>query len=208
MTVSSHSAKHEPDMHFRRYSYGAMLLHWLMALGIFSLFIIGPVMTRLPISEASMMFSLYQLHKSVGITILILAMLRVFWWAYRRPPPAASFLTTQERRLSKSLHLLLYGMMFAVPLLGWALVSTSPLNIPTYLFGEIPWPHLPWFQTMDDRASTDVLLKTLHKAAAYLMLFMLVLHIAAALRHQFILRDGLIFRMLPYRPQAKEGTRQ
>lgn len=197
MTPPAQNVQSAHKMRTRRYTHAAMLLHWLTALIIISQYFIAPFMTWLTISEASLKFSLYQLHKSFGITILLLTMVRVLWWFFNRHPPAMPTLSHLERRLSKGMHLILYGFMFAVPLLGWAMVSASPLHIPTLLFGKFTWPHISFFQSLADSRSAEALLKSLHQGAAYFMLVLLLFHIFAALRHQFILRDGLIYRILP-----------
>lgn len=87
--------------------------------------------------------------------------------------------------------------MLALPLTGWALVSTSPLGLPTVLFGMVTWPHLPVLSTLGDKAPVEAALKWTHAWGAWLLLALLAAHIGAALRHGLMLRDAVLGRMLP-----------
>jgi cytochrome b561 len=87
-------------------------------------------------------------------------------------------------------------LMLVLPLTGWALVSVSPFNLPTVLYGLVPWPHLPVLPELEDKAPVEAVMKLVHGKLAWL-LTALVLHAGAALRHHFILRDGVLRRMLP-----------
>jgi cytochrome b561 len=89
--------------------------------------------------------------------------------------------------------------MLGLPLTGWAAVSASPYNIPTVLFGIVPWPHLPWFSTLSDKKAANEILESIHSWGAWILIALLGLHIGAALRHHFIQRDTILLRMLPYR---------
>src|SRR5690606_8188057 len=87
--------------------------------------------------------------------------------------------------LAKAVHTLLYVFMIGAPLTGWALVSTSSIVVPTVWWGVIPWPHLPLPQAMGE------LFEQAHELIAWIGLALIVLHVAGALRHQLLLRDGL-----------------
>jgi cytochrome b561 len=84
-----------------------------------------------------------------------------------------------------------------LPLSGWAMVSVSVLGIPTVLFGTILWPDLPVLSTLSDKAPVEAVLKVLHHWAAWGLLALITLHVAAALRHQFVLHDQVLRQMLP-----------
>ncbi len=112
-----------------------------MALGFLALIVIGLSMTHLGFAPMTK-FKLYQLHKSIGVTILLLALCRLGWRLTHRPPPLPD-MPPLQRFAAEAGHVLLYALMLALPLTGWALVSASPLNLPTVLYGVIPWPHLP-----------------------------------------------------------------
>ena len=113
-----------------------------------------------------------------------------------------------ERRAAAATHIGLYLLMIVLPLSGWALVSASPYNIPTVLYGIVPWPHLPVFKDVIDKAPVEAALKLVHHALAYALIAIVALHVGAALRHHFILRDGILWRMLPFGPRSKSRKLQ
>lgn len=180
----------------RRYTLVAIVLHWLIALGILVLLALGLAMTRgsLPPMDR---FAFYQWHKSVGLTVLVLMGLRVLWRLFHRPPPLPEAMPKAERRAAGAAHLALYGLLLAMPLVGWAMVSASPYNIPTVLYGVVPWPHLPVLPELPNKAAVEGVLKLLHSYGAWLLIALLVLHVGAALRHHLVLRDDTLWRMLP-----------
>lgn len=180
----------------QRYGAVAMILHWVMALGILALLAIGLIMVHGSLDPGTM-FRLFQLHKSIGITILLAALLRLVWRLLHRPPTLPASMGLHEIRLAKLGHALLYGEMFFLPLSGWALVSSSVFAIPTVLFGVIPWPDLPVLSHLQDKAPVEAVFTTLHAYGAYFLIGVLALHILAALRHHFVLRDAVLLRMLP-----------
>jgi len=102
-----------------------------------------------------------------------------------------------ERRAAEGAHVALYAFLLFLPLTGWALVSASPFNIPTVLYGVIPWPHLPVLSALEDKAPVEHVLKIVHGRAAWLLMALVLVHAGAAFRHHFILRDGILRRMLP-----------
>jgi cytochrome b561 len=165
-----------------RYDPVAVILHWIMALGIFALIGIGLAMKQGGLPKLRM-FQLYQLHKSIGVTILLLAAVRLAWRLAHRPPPLPEAPPALERRAADAVHWLLYVFLFALPLSGWALVSASPLKIPTVLFGTIPWPHIPWLAELPDKAPVAAALQAAHDYGAYALMAVLAGHIGAALRH-------------------------
>ena len=179
-----------------RYHGVAIALHWLTALAVLCLFVIGLVMTDLP-RGASLKFTLYQLHKSVGITVLLLTVVRFGWRLTHRPPALPDHIRNWERRASEAMHAALYVFLFGLPMLGWATVSASPYNLPTILYGVVPWPHLPVLSTLANKAAAEELLGDLHSSGAWVMLAFLALHAGAAIRHHLILHDDILLRMLP-----------
>ena len=112
------------------------LLHWMIALALGFQLALG---FSMPKDERG--FELFQLHKSVGITILLLSLARLAWRLTHRPPPAVE--GGFQGFLAKAVHTLLYVFMIGMPLTGWAVVSTSRIEMPTLFWGMIPWPHLP-----------------------------------------------------------------
>ena len=171
-----------------RYSRTAMLLHWALALLLAFQLALGWQLDGL--SRGAAQFSGYQLHKSLGITILLLSLARLairFW--HRRPP---AFVDSKWAGwAAKSVHALLYVVMIGGPLSGWIIVSTGKVQFPTLLFGVVPWPHLPvpdgWHEPAEG----------LHAAMAWLFVGLLVLHVLGALRHQFVKDENILARMIP-----------
>ncbi|MFT9417368.1 cytochrome b [Acetobacter sp.] len=179
-----------------RYSTVAIILHWMVALGILILIVMGLVMDHLHL-DAMRVFQLYQLHKSIGITVMFLIALRIGWHLTHRAPALPTDMPPLEKKGAHLVHLALYGVQVLLPLSGWAMVSASVLGIPTVLFGTILWPDLPVLSTLSDKAPVEAVLKVLHHWAAWGLLALITLHVAAALRHQFVLHDQVLRQMLP-----------
>jgi cytochrome b561 len=182
-----------------RYNAVAIGLHWLIALGIAIQLILGLSMAHqaMPVAQK---FALFQLHKSIGITVLLAILLRVLWRLTHRPPPLPAATPPLERRAAHGAHLLLYALMLGLPLSGWALVSASVFNIPTVLYGVIPWPHLPILSTLADKKPVEDAFGWLHAWMAWSIIALLVLHIGAVARHQ-LRGDGVLWRMAPFWPR-------
>jgi cytochrome b561 len=189
-----------------RYTVVAIALHWVMALGILALAALGLLMVHGKLS-LHRKFELYQLHKSIGVTVLLAAFLRLGWRLTHRPPELPAHMPQVERLAAHGGHLTLYFFLFALPLTGWALVSASPLNVPTHLYGLIPWPHLPVLSTLYDKAPVAAVLKVIHRYGAWTLLALVAGHAGAALRHHFIQRDSVLLRMIPrFRRRASIST--
>jgi cytochrome b561 len=180
-----------------RYTSVAIMLHWLIALGILALIGIGLAMVHLPLAPLAQ-FRLYQLHKSIGITVLLAGLLRILWRIFHRPPPLPA-LPRLEKAAAEGMHTLLYVLMVLLPVTGWALVSVSPFNLPTVLYGLVPWPHLPVLSTLKDKPPVEAVMKLVHGKLGWLLLALVLAHAGAGLRHHFVLRDGVLRRMLPGR---------
>lgn len=179
-----------------RYTTVAIILHWMIALGILTLIIMGLVMDHLTLDPMHV-FQLYQLHKSIGISVLFLVALRVGWRLTHATPLLPATMKPLEKKGAHIAHLALYGLQIVLPLSGWAMVSVSVLGIPTVLFGTLPWPDLPVLSTLTDKAPVEAALKSFHHWAAWGLLGLIILHIAAALRHRFVLHDTVLSQMLP-----------
>ncbi|WP_370693941.1 cytochrome b [Methylobacterium sp. NEAU K] len=131
--------------------------------------------------------------------MLVLTGLRLAWRIFHRPPPSPAGMPARERRAAAAAHGVLYGLLVGLPLTGWAVVSLSPFNLPTVLYGLVPWPHLPLAPLLSDPAAAEGRLKVVHAYGAWFLTALLVLHVVAALRHHLILRDDVLRRMLPAR---------
>ena len=172
-----------------RYTRTAMALHWLLALAILGAFALGLYVADLtPSPERGQLITW---HKWEGITILALSGLRLLWRLTHRPPADAP-MPAWQLRAAQAMHLALYVLFFAVPLVGWAYSSAA--GHPIVWFGVLP---LPDFVPVDKALAHD--LKELHEVLAWALVVIAAVHIVAALKHQFIDRDGLIDRMRPRR---------
>ncbi|WP_298358128.1 cytochrome b [Rhodoblastus sp.] len=164
------------------YDAVAVALHWTMALGIFVLTGLGLAMKHAGLPKARVI-QLFQLHKSIGIVMLLLAVARLAWRFVRSAPPLPDALPTLERQAAHVGHAALYVFMLALPLTGWAVVSTAPLNIPTVLFGLVPWPHIWLLADLPNKAPAFAVAQALHKYGAYALIAVVAGHVGAALRH-------------------------
>lgn len=170
-----------------RYGYTAQTLHWVMFALIAGAFGIGLWMAGLPIGPQR--FRAVPWHKAIGITILALLVLRLAWRLWHPAPALPATMPAWERHAAHVSHWLLYLLMLAVPLSGW--LMSSALGFSTVVFG---WtlPNL----LERDRALGDAL-KTAHYFLNKTLLALILLHVAAALKHAFLDRDGVMQRMLP-----------
>lgn len=178
-----------------RYTSVSIALHWLMAFCVLLLVVLGLTMTRLKL-PFDQLYPIYALHKSLGITVLILIAFRLFWRLTHRPPPFSLEVTPFERKAAKSAHWLLYVILFILPFSGWVLVSVSPRNIPTIIYGVFQWPDLPERLAPSSAAATTYT-ALIHDYLAYFLIALVLLHAAAALRHYFIVGDDVLQKMLP-----------
>jgi len=178
-----------------RYSAGAILIHWLTAAAF--AFQIG-LGWRLDGPNGPQTFAAFQLHKSVGITILLLTLARIAWRLTHRPPPLPA-LPPIERIGATAVHHLFYLLLILMPLSGWLLVSSSKVAIPTFLYGTVPWPHIPGIAGLASGAKAmvnDVAGET-HEIMAWIALAAIALHILGALKHQLFERGDFVARMAP-----------
>lgn len=169
----------------RKYSAIAIALHWVLGLAIIGAFAVGVTMSDLPMSPTRL--KLFNYHKWAGITILALSALRLLWRLTHRPPADVPMPAIQAR-LAHLTHIALYALFFAVPLAGWAYSSAA--GFPIVVYGVLPLPDF----VSPDKAMAAVF-KELHAILAFTMAALVIAHIAAALKHQFIDRDGLLSRM-------------
>ena len=177
-----------------RYTTTAIGLHWILALALVALFGFGWYMTGLSFSPQRL--KLYNWHKWAGISILLLSLLRLLWRLTHRPPalPAAMArsMPAWQKTAHHGTHLLLYGLFFAVPLIGWAYSSAA--GFPIVFLGLLPLPD--WVPVSKTLAEA---IKPWHQIGAYTLATLVLLHTAAALKHHWVDRDGLLSRMWPGR---------
>ena len=172
-----------------RYTSTAIVFHWLLALAIVASFGVGLYMADLPLSPQKL--KLYNWHKWAGVTILALSALRLLWRLTHRPPADVP-MPAWQRAAAHATHVGLYLLFFAVPLVGWAYSSAA--GFPIVWFGVVPLPDF----VSPDKALAEAI-KPWHERLAWLMALLVLLHVAGAVKHQFVDRDGLIGRMRPGR---------
>tara|TARA_B100001179_G_scaffold218562_1_gene191385 strand:+ start:60 stop:632 length:573 start_codon:yes stop_codon:yes gene_type:complete len=180
-----------------RYTATAIALHWLIAVAILLQLGSGLWMGGALKDPATQAFAydVFQWHKALGLSVLVLSLFRLIWRVTHRPPALPPAMPMLERRLAHLGHWALYALMIAIPLSGWVMVSTSKFGLPTSWFGLFEWPHLP--VPKDMRTSANDGSHEAHWLMAYAMIGLLIAHISAALRHHFLLHDTVLWRMLP-----------
>ena len=185
------------------YSSGAIALHWLIAALMLTNIAVAWYFNSLkyPANVPPI-----QLHKSIGITVLLLTLVRIGWRLVNHPPPLPDHMARWERWAARATHYLFYLLMLAMPLSGWAMVSSSPLlrAHPTVLFGVVPWPTIPFGQIDSDTLhGLSKLFQATHDRLALVAYATIALHVAAALKHHLIDRDDVLTRMLPLLPALR-----
>lgn len=185
------------------YSRAAIALHWIMAIMILGNLVGGFFLESLFNSDDPAMrdlgFQLVQFHKSMGLTVLVLALVRLAMRVREGFPPLPAHMTVNERRLARLAHVGFYVLMIGLPMTGWLMSSASPLGFPTFWFGLFEWPNLPV-------PTSEALSKAFggaHEVMAFIAIALLLLHVGGALKHHFLDRDDVLARMIPaLRPRA------
>ena len=173
------------------------VLHWLIALAVVGLLVVGWIMDEMPNSPDKI--KVYALHKSFGITVLALMLVRLAWrWTNPRPA-LPSTMKGWERTLAGVVHGGLYVVLLAMPLSGWLFNSAS--NFKLKWFGLFSIPPL-WGPDKDLKH----LAEDVHWALSWAIVTLVVLHVAGALKHHFVDRDDVLRRMLPGRRAAPPAT--
>ncbi|MEN9485051.1 MAG: hypothetical protein RJB37_2931 [Pseudomonadota bacterium] len=173
-----------------RYHGLSIALHWLLAVALVGLFAVGIYMADLPFSPTRL--KLYNWHKWAGVTILALSAARLLWRLAKRPPALPARIQAAmpgwQTTAFHATHHLMYGLFFAVPLTGWAYSSAA--GFPIVWFGVLP---LPDFVPVDKALAE--MIKPFHELTAFALAALVLAHVGAALKHQFIDRDRLLGRM-------------
>ena len=175
------------------YSPTQKALHWAIAVLIAGL--VPVAITMVNLGEGDLQNRLYELHKSVGLTVLALVLARILVRLSRGAPELVAGIPAWQRRAAHASHAALYGLILLVPLLGWA--GTSACCAPVSWFGLVSLT-LP----ISGGMPVGERILGVHKLAAFLLVFLALVHAAAALHHHLIRRDGTLRRMLPARHGA------
>jgi len=171
-----------------RYGLVPQLLHWIVVVMIIAQYVLAETADELPTGVEK--FATLAQHKSLGLTIMLLAVLRVGWRVFDRPPQPPP-MPSWQRLAAAATHWGLYALLFAMPLTGWMMSSAA--NYPVSWFGLVQLPDL----VMPSESLEDFLHET-HEVLFGVLLGLAGLHVLAALKHQFVDRDGLLARMLPW----------
>ncbi len=174
----------------------AQLFHWLIVLFIIAQFTLALLFGDLP--NGARKLTLLSRHKSIGITILTLALLRVLWRWSNPTPALPGTLKPYERTLARVTHVLLYVLLLAVPLSGWTMSSAR--GFPVSWFGLFQLPDL----VPKNKALYEILVTT-HDVLAWSLGVVAIVHLLAALKHHFVLKDDVLRRMLPFTTGKTQG---
>ncbi len=182
-----------------RYTGPAIALHWLVAIGIIANVALAWIWPHLADAQVR---PAIDMHKSIGITVLLLSLARLAWRLVSPPPPLPPAVEGWARTASAAVYVLFYVVMIGMPLSGWALSSASVIIRfkPIMLFGLVQWPTitpLARLPSAEMKQAHDAFV-TVHGLLAKLAYALIVLHVGAALRHLFLLKDGVAGRMVPF----------
>lgn len=178
------------DTAARRYSTGAMIFHWLIAIAVIANWRIAEAAEHAATREAA--GAIMNNHKALGITILVLSLGRLVWRLTHPVPPLPSDLKPWEAKLAKTVHTIFYILMIGLPIGGW--LASSFAARPVDYFGMFTVPVLPVGENMELAKS----IAEAHGAGGEVFIYLIALHILGALKHTFFDKNGGIFRMLPF----------
>ena len=168
----------------------AKLLHWSMGILLIGMLAVGVYMHELPISPDK--FTLYAWHKSFGMTLLLLALIRLGWRAVDPPPAALPNISPKQAKLAAAAHWALYLCMFALPLTGWCMAAASGTPVDYFNTGLL----LPSLVGADN--DLRLLFRNMHDISGKLLMALIAIHVGAALKHHFVDKDSTLRRMLPW----------
>lgn len=179
-----------------RYSAVSIALHWaLAALVVTNVWLGG----RMEDAEGAARVDLLSAHASVGISVLVLTLIRIAWRLTHKWPPLPGGTPGWQRVVARITHAGFYVLLIAIPLFGWAAVSAAPAIARLEVFGGVAWPLLP----VGSDADLSGLLGETHKVLVKAAYVLIVLHVLGALKHHFLQRDQVLHRMLPLVPAPK-----
>jgi cytochrome b561 len=181
-----------------RYNTVSMTFHWVIAALVIANIALGLYMADLPRSDPYK-FLIVQTHKSIGLTVLVLSLLRLGWRLVNPAPRLPAGIHPIMAGLAHLSHYLFYALIILIPLSGWLFVSASPLGNGTSYFGLFDWPNLGFFagQTRAQLHATREMYQTTHVLLAWSAIVLVPIHVLAALYHHFLRGDDVLRRMVP-----------
>jgi len=175
----------------RRWGAVSLGLHWLTAGLVLGMLALGVIMVEV-VESRMLRFELYQWHKSFGLTLFALTLLRLGWRLAQPAPALPGTLKAYERVLARLTHAGLYALLLAMPIAGWVSTESAPLDIPTRVFGVVALPDpIPVSEPLHETFAA------IHLGLAITLAAVIALHVAAAFKHHFALKDDTLARMLP-----------
>ena len=179
-----------------RYTGTAIALHWIIGL----LMVVNVALAwAWPVAPDEAVRTLINNHKSIGITVLALVSMRLLWRLSHRPPALPEHHRPWEKRAAHAAHMMLYVVMFAMPLSGWIMDSAweKAADNPNFWFGLFEWPRLGFIMSMDAATKKSVhdVFGQMHEVAAFILYFLVIVHVGGALKHQFLDKDKELARM-------------
>lgn len=172
------------------WGWPARLLHWLVAALVFGMLVLGFGMVWL-VEDLGRKFQLYQLHKSIGVLVLALMLVRLVWRRLNVTPALPATMPRWQALAARSTHAAFYVLLILQPVIGWLMAAASPLGIPTVVFGLFTLPH-----PIGPNETVFQALQVTHAVGAVLIVLLLVLHVGGALKHHLVDRDDVLMRML------------
>ena len=179
-----------------RFTAVAIALHWTIAALILTN--IGLAWRFLSL-EGMKALPLIQVHKTIGMAVLTLTVLRLAWRLTNPPPAYPADMKRWEKAAAHATHWGFYGFMLLTPLTGWMASSASTMGFPIHMIGDVNWPFVPFIHNrpMPERKLLMEPLSEAHRLMTYLGYALIFVHVGAALKHQFVARDTVLWRMLP-----------
>jgi cytochrome b561 len=174
-----------------------MVFHWVIALLVLGNLCGGLLFAEFMGRDNPWRFEIIQIHKSVGLTVLVLSLARLGWRLINPVPVLPPDMNGALKFLARLTHYLFYFLIIAIPTAGWLLVSASPTGAPTWYFWLFQWPNLPFFNGMarPEKVHYAQTFAAAHSYMAFFAIALIVLHVGAALYHQFVRRDAVLRRM-------------
>lgn len=181
-----------------KYTRTAIALHWAIALLIFVNIVLGFVAESLP---DAWLKTVMGTHKSIGISVLGLALMRLLWRFTHQPPPLPAVYPRWERLAAHTAHIALYVLIIALPFSGLLLDSAWKFapEVKMYWFGLFEWPRIDFIMQLEPGLKKQLhhLFGEIHESLAFVLIGLWVVHVGAALKHQFIDKHPELQRMLP-----------